>query len=343
MPDIKIDDNCLLEVERKLNVHINSNKLEQLENQHGTTGPTQPLAEILIPEQHGFRPRLSTTHQLLRVVEYIKEGNNWGQCTAAVFLDIQKAFDRVWHTGLLFKLINYNIPTLLILFIKSYISNRTFSVKINRTFSQTRSISAGIAEGSILGPVLFHLYVNDILKCTNTLLCRCADDAAILSRHENLNSLVEKINEHLAHLEIWFSVWKKSHSTLQKQRQYSSRKESPPLKLLSKIKESPGLTIPNILVSTLIKLSLSDNTLHKLELSLKMQRINITPLSAASLNFFRRNFKIPTIRQTIRKISTNFFNTVGAHDNPSIQDIPNYLSHFSVRRSRDVLVNPDFD
>ncbi|GFT14981.1 putative RNA-directed DNA polymerase from transposon BS [Trichonephila clavipes] len=71
--------------------------------------------KILIPEQHGFRPRLSTTHQLLRVVKYIKEGNNMGQCTAAVFLDIEKAFDRVWHTGLLFKLINYNIPTPLIL------------------------------------------------------------------------------------------------------------------------------------------------------------------------------------------------------------------------------------
>ncbi|GFU20546.1 probable RNA-directed DNA polymerase from transposon X-element [Trichonephila clavipes] len=57
---------------------------------------------ILIPEQHGFRPRLSTSHQLLRVVEFIKEGNNKDECTAAVFLDIQKAFDRVWHTGLLF-------------------------------------------------------------------------------------------------------------------------------------------------------------------------------------------------------------------------------------------------
>ncbi|GFV59458.1 RNA-directed DNA polymerase from mobile element jockey [Trichonephila clavipes] len=62
---------------------------------------------ILIPEQHEFRPHLSTTHQILRVVEYIKEGNNRNQCTAAVFLDIQKAFDRVWHTGLLFKLITY--------------------------------------------------------------------------------------------------------------------------------------------------------------------------------------------------------------------------------------------
>ncbi|GFU02604.1 RNA-directed DNA polymerase from mobile element jockey [Trichonephila clavipes] len=60
---------------------------------------------ILVPEQHGFRPRLSTTHQLLRVVEYIKDGIDRHQYTAAVFLDIQEAFDRVWHTGLFFKLI----------------------------------------------------------------------------------------------------------------------------------------------------------------------------------------------------------------------------------------------
>ncbi|GFW19519.1 RNA-directed DNA polymerase from mobile element jockey [Trichonephila clavipes] len=221
--------------------------------------------KILIPEQHGFRPRLSITHQLLRVVEYIKEGNNRGQCTAAVFLDIQKAFDRVWHTGLLFKLVNYNIPTPLILIIKSYISNRTFSVKINRTYSQTRPISAGIAQGSILGPVLFNLYVNDILKSTNTMLCMYADDTAILSRHKNLNTLVENINEHLAHLEIWFSVWKIALNTSKTEAVFVSQRV-PPLNLLFKTKESPGLTTPN----TLIKLSLSDNTSHKLELSLKM-------------------------------------------------------------------------
>ncbi|GFT01091.1 probable RNA-directed DNA polymerase from transposon X-element [Trichonephila clavipes] len=93
---------------------------------------------ILVPEQHGFRPRLSTTHQLLRVVEYIKDGIDRHQYTAAVFLDIQKAFDRVWHTGLLFKLIMYKIPPPLILLLKSYISDRSFTVKINRTFSQDR-------------------------------------------------------------------------------------------------------------------------------------------------------------------------------------------------------------
>ncbi|GFU06071.1 RNA-directed DNA polymerase from mobile element jockey [Trichonephila clavipes] len=109
---------------------------------------------ILIPEQHGFRPRLSTSHQLLRVVEFIKEGNNKDECTAAVFLDIQKAFDRVWPTGLLFKLITYKIPPPLIYLLNSYISDRSFTVKINRTFSQLKKINAGVAQGSILAPTL---------------------------------------------------------------------------------------------------------------------------------------------------------------------------------------------
>ncbi|GFT92026.1 RNA-directed DNA polymerase from mobile element jockey [Trichonephila clavipes] len=182
--------------------------------------------KILIPEQHGFRPRLSTSHQLLRVVEFIKEGNNNDECTAAVFLDIQKAFDRVWHTGLLFKLITYKIPPPLIFLINSYISDRSFSVKINRTYSQLKKIRAGVAQGSILAPTLFNLYVN-IIKNTNTQLCLYADDTAILSRHRNLNTLVENINEHLAHLEIWFSVWKIALNSSKTEAVFFSKRQSP--------------------------------------------------------------------------------------------------------------------
>ncbi|GFX84243.1 RNA-directed DNA polymerase from mobile element jockey [Trichonephila clavipes] len=202
---------------------------------------------ILIPEQHGFRPRLSTSHQLLRVVEFIKEGNNKDECTAAVFLDIQKAFDRVWHTGLLFKLITYKIPPPLIYLLNSYISDRSFTVKINRTFSQLKKINAGVAQGSILAPTLFNLYVNDIIKHSNTIICMYADDTAILSRHRNLDTLVENINEHLAHLETWFSVWKIALNSSKTEAVFFSKRK-PPLKLLYKIKEYPGLNTPSILV-----------------------------------------------------------------------------------------------
>ncbi|GFV19493.1 probable RNA-directed DNA polymerase from transposon X-element [Trichonephila clavipes] len=66
--------------------------------------------DILIPQQHGFRAGLSTSHQLLRVVEYIKSGFQDRKSTGVVFLDIQKAFDRVWHVGLLYKLIKIKTP-----------------------------------------------------------------------------------------------------------------------------------------------------------------------------------------------------------------------------------------
>ncbi|GFU01164.1 RNA-directed DNA polymerase from mobile element jockey [Trichonephila clavipes] len=170
---------------------------------------------ILTPEQHGFRPRLSTSHQLLRVVEYIKDAIDRNQYTAAVFLDIQKAFDRVWHTGLLYKLIKYKIPPPLILLLKSYINERSFTVKINRTYSLTKSAKA--------------------------------DDTAILSRHYDPDTLTKNINTHLAHLEKWFSVWKIALNTSRTEAVSFSQKR-PPLKLRSKIKESPGLNTPNILV-----------------------------------------------------------------------------------------------
>ncbi|GFV43944.1 RNA-directed DNA polymerase from mobile element jockey [Trichonephila clavipes] len=179
------------------------------------------------PEQHGFRPRLSTSHQLLRVIEYIKDGIDRNQYTAAVFLDIQKAFDRVWHTGL-FKLITYKIPPPLILLLKSYINDISFTIKINRTYSQIKSSKAGIAQGSILGPVLFNLYVNDIIKSTNTMICMYADDTAILSRHYDPNTLTKNLNDHLAHLEIWFSVWKIALNTSKTEAVSFTQKRPPP-------------------------------------------------------------------------------------------------------------------
>ncbi|GFT63096.1 probable RNA-directed DNA polymerase from transposon BS [Trichonephila clavipes] len=183
---------------------------------------------ILVPEQHGFRP--SSLHHPSSCCGswYIKDGIDRHQYTAAVFLDIQKAFDRVWHTGLLFKLIMYKIPLPLILLLKSYISDRSFTVKINRTFSQVRPAKAGVAQGSILDLYFFNLYVNDILKTTNTMICMYADDTAILSRHYNPNTLTQNINEHLAHLEIWFSVWKIALNTTKTEAVFFTQRRPPP-------------------------------------------------------------------------------------------------------------------
>ncbi|GFX76230.1 RNA-directed DNA polymerase from mobile element jockey [Trichonephila clavipes] len=183
--------------------------------------------KILISEQHGFRPRLSTSHQLLRVVEFIKEGNNNDECTAAVFLDNQKAFDRVWHTGLLFKLITYKIPPPLIFLINSiFLIVLLVSKLIEHTLNLKR-FAQEWPKGPSSPPTLFNLYVNDIIKNTNTQLCLYADDTAILSRHRNLNTLVENINEHLAHLEIWFSVWKIALNSSKTEAVFFSKRQPP--------------------------------------------------------------------------------------------------------------------
>ncbi|GFW22014.1 RNA-directed DNA polymerase from mobile element jockey [Trichonephila clavipes] len=163
---------------------------------------------ILIPEQHGFRPDLSTTHQLLRVVETIKSGFKNKKSTGAVFLDIQKAFDRVWREGLIFKLIKYDFPPPLIKLISSYLTDRNFSVKINDTYSSHRPTEAGVAQGTLISPLLFNIYVNDIPIHHNTTLCMFADDTAILASHTEPKLVARAINRHLLVLEDWFSKWK---------------------------------------------------------------------------------------------------------------------------------------
>ncbi|GBM82442.1 RNA-directed DNA polymerase from mobile element jockey [Araneus ventricosus] len=163
---------------------------------------------ILIPEQFGFRKKLSTTHQLLRVTEYIQEGLNNKLKTGAVFLDIQKAFDRVWQDGLIHKLINYNIPPYLIKIFHSYLTNRNFAVRVENELSHTKFIKAGVAQGSKIGPVLFALFINDMPKQFNTILSIFADDTAILARNKNHNYIQIALNRHLKTLEDWFTKWK---------------------------------------------------------------------------------------------------------------------------------------
>ncbi|GFW74185.1 RNA-directed DNA polymerase from mobile element jockey [Trichonephila clavipes] len=102
--------------------------------------------------------------------------------TAGIFLDVERAFDRVWHNGLIFKLIQVNLPPYLIKIIYEYLSNRTFQVKINSIHSRIGSIQAGTPQGSMLSPLLYSLYTYDFPTSPTVEVCLFADDAAILSQ-----------------------------------------------------------------------------------------------------------------------------------------------------------------
>ncbi|GBN48768.1 RNA-directed DNA polymerase from mobile element jockey [Araneus ventricosus] len=182
----KLTENFILD---KLNEHLAENK-------------------IFCPEQFGFRKSLTTTHQLLRVVEYITSGFEKGECTGAVFLDVQKAFDRVWIQGLIHKLIGYKTPPHLLQLLKSYLEERKFAVKIGNSISEAKIMRAGIPQGGKISPVLYSLYVNDIPKTHKTLLGMYADDTAILAKNKNHKYTAAALNQHLAKLDDWFLKWK---------------------------------------------------------------------------------------------------------------------------------------
>lgn len=190
--------------------------------------------EILIPEQFGFRKSHSTTHQLLRVTEYISNGLGNKRHTGAVFLDIAKAFDTVWHPGLIFKLIRIGMPTAFIRLIQSYLRDRSFSVKYATSISSIHPIHAGVPQGSKISPILFELYVNDIPRHPSTALALYADDTAILASSKKIALMNSHLQQHLYLLEDWFTKWRIKVNASKSQAVFFSRSfliAPPPLHL----------------------------------------------------------------------------------------------------------------
>ncbi|GFX22207.1 RNA-directed DNA polymerase from mobile element jockey [Trichonephila clavipes] len=194
----------------------------------------------------------STLHPLLRLTENISEGFQKKKSTGAVFLDIQKAFDRVWINGLTFKLITFKIPHPLIHLIHSYLTNRSFRIRINETLSNEHSVSAGCPQGSLLGPLLFNLYINDIPNYSLTKINLYADDTAIHATYKNLKTISFALNKHLLLLQNFYDKWKISIN-VEKSTAIIFTKNSLSHHLLScTTLKSPGLRKPNTLELSLI-------------------------------------------------------------------------------------------
>jgi hypothetical protein len=115
---------------------------------------------LLNANQFVFRVSHSTTFQCMRLTDHITLSFNNNMSTAAVFLDIESAFDTTWHTGLLYKIAKF--PVCLIKLINSYLLNKKFRVSVEGEMSTPRVMQAGVPQGSVLAPILYNLYINNI-------------------------------------------------------------------------------------------------------------------------------------------------------------------------------------
>lgn len=162
---------------------------------------------VLPAEQFGFRERHATVHQALRIVEQVSEGFNRRESTGAVFLDVSKAFDRVWHQGLVYKLLEAGVHPGLVQLIASYLRGRYFCIKLDGERSSERPLEAGVPQGSLLSPLLYNIYTSDIPRTEGTTLALFADDTAICATSRDPRLITRRLQAAMEELEDWCDKW----------------------------------------------------------------------------------------------------------------------------------------
>jgi hypothetical protein len=165
---------------------------------------------ILIPNQSGFIPGDSTANQLLTVCHNLARHLDCGDEVVAVFLDLTKAFDRVWHDGLLRKLQSVGIRGHLHQLLRSYLGDRKQFVSVEGANSGLETLHAGVPQGSVLGPLLFLLYINDVTQDLNSTVFLFADDTSLfipIPRDTDRAAAAQAMNIELERVHQWAKKW----------------------------------------------------------------------------------------------------------------------------------------
>ena len=159
--------------------------------------------------QFGFRKGLSTEDAVNYLTTNIYNSLNNSQYVGAAFLDLSKAFDTISHDILLYKLQYYGMRGKCHELLSSYLQNRQQYVYINSTKSELKTLQFGVPQGSILGPLLFLIYINDLPLIFNHSKCLLyADDTTLFYSHTNLRTLCNHLSSDMEVIDNWFTASK---------------------------------------------------------------------------------------------------------------------------------------
>ena len=152
---------------------------------------------VLNSSQFGFRKNFSTELAIIQLLDKIIDSLSRKEHIIAIFMDLSKAFDTIDHNILLYKLKNYGIRGIALSWFKSYLSDRKQYVFINNKSSSMLDIQCGVPQGSILGPLLFLLFINDLPNSTNFNVKLFADDTFLSLESKNYKDLQKNVNEEM--------------------------------------------------------------------------------------------------------------------------------------------------
>ena len=179
--------------------------------------------------QSGFIPGDSTVNQLAYLYHIFTEALDAGKEVRTVFCDISKAFDRVWHEGLIYKLKAAGVSGDVLRWFQSYLSGRRQRVVLPGSLSEWVYIKAGVPQGSILGPLLFLSYINDIVKNIGSNIRLFADDTSLFIIVDNPTTAALCLNSDLEKLSRWAAIWLVTFNPSKNESLLISRKINKPI------------------------------------------------------------------------------------------------------------------
>lgn len=143
----------------------------------------------------------------MRVVQHIKKNLNMRKSTGMLSIDLQAAFDSIWHEALLHKMMVLEFPVYLVKIVQSFLTNRLYRVRVGNALSEPRPIVKGVPQGAVLSPTLFNIFVADIPQMSDTEMASFADDNATLANSHRTSTVVNRLDKCGAKLSRYFNDW----------------------------------------------------------------------------------------------------------------------------------------